>query len=103
MNKLIRYVPDADLRVGYDGLSKIVNLKGLNKGEFVAFVNRKLDKIKLATMGDMIAYHRLPKGQRIDPRVISILPEYFDGTKLDYNAAVEKTLRKTFPKWFESK
>lgn len=101
MNKLVRYVPDADLRVGYDGLQKIVKLQNLGKGEFVAFVNRRRDKIKLATGNDTLAYHRLPQGQRVDPKVIAILPEYFDGATLNYDAAVEKSLRKSFPTWFD--
>lgn len=100
-NKLVRYVPDADLRVGYDGLQRIVRLQNLGKGEFVAFVNRKRDKIKLATGNDMIAYHRLPQGHKVDPRVIALLPEYFDGGQINYDAAVEKVLRKSFPTWFE--
>lgn len=103
MNKLVKYVPDADLRLGYEGLSEIEKLSHLGKGEFIAFVNRARNKIKLATGGDMLAYLRLPTGQRIDPRVIKLLPEYFDGTQIQYDKAMEKTFRKSFPKWFESK
>lgn len=99
MNKLVRYIADADLRQGYDGLSKKVPLATLGKGEFVAFVNRKRDKVKLCTGGDMVAYLRLRSGQ-LDPRVIQYLPEYFDGTKIQYEKAVERVLRKQFPKWF---
>lgn len=100
MNKLIKYVPDTDLRMGYDGLNKKVPLQSLSKGEFVAFVNRKKDKLKLCTGGDVTAYLRLKNGQRIDPRVIQYLPEYFNGETIEYGAAVEKVLRKSFPKWF---
>jgi hypothetical protein len=101
MNKLIRYVPSADLRKGYDGLSAEVNLRNLKKGEFVAFVNSKLDKVKLCTCNDLVAYLRLPKGQRINPDVIQHLPEAFDGSSINYGKAVEKSLRKSFPKWFD--
>lgn len=103
MNRLVRYVPDADLRQGYDGMNKKVPLMNLGKGEFVAFVNRKRDKVKLCTGQDMVAYLRLPTGQRIDPRVIKYLPEFFNGQHLDYDKAVEKTLRKSFPKFFEKR
>jgi hypothetical protein len=96
-------VPDADLRQGYDGLNKKVPLLNLGKGEFVAFVNRKKDKVKLCTGNDMIAYLRLPQGQKIDPRVIQYLPEFFDGPKIKYDKAIEKVLRGTFPKWFDQK
>lgn len=103
MNKLVRYVGNADLRMGYDGLNEVVDLKNLGKGEFVAFVNTRKDRVKLCTNGDMIAYHRLPQGQRIDPRVIKFLPKYFSGSAIDYDGAVEASLRESFPKWFERK
>lgn len=103
MNRLVRYVPDADLRMGYDGLNEKGILNNLGKGEFVAFVNRGRDKVKLCTGGDMVAYLRLPTGQRIDPKVIQYLPEFFDGSAIKYDKAVEKVLRKSFPKWFEPK
>lgn len=101
MNRLVRYVPDADLRRGYTGLSLQVPLSKLDKGEFVAFVNVRRDKIKLCTCNDLVAYLRLPPGEKIDPSVIQHLPEYFDGKSINYDGAVEKALRKSFPKWFE--
>lgn len=100
MNRLIRYIADADLRQGYDGLSKKVPLAALGKGEFVAFVNRKRDKVKLCTGGDMVAYLRLKSG-RLDPRTIQYLPEYFNGTTIEYDKAIERVMRKQFPKWFD--
>lgn len=100
MNRLVKYVPDTDMRMGYDGLNKKTPLLNLGKGEFVAFVNRQQNKIKLATGNDMVAYFRLPKG-RINPEVIQYLPEYFSGGKINYDAAVKRSLMKSFPKWFE--
>lgn len=102
MMSLVKYVPDTDLRMGWDGLSKKVPLGNLKRGEFVAFVNREQNKLKLATAGDMIAYLRLPRAQKIDPRVIQYLPVCFDGKKIDYDQAVERALRKSFPAWFEN-
>ncbi len=102
-NKLIRFVADADLRQGYDGLNKKVPLSNLGKGEFVAFVNRRQDKVKLCTGSDMVAYLRLKSGQRVDPRVIQFLPEFFNGTNIEYDKAVEKMMRKSFPKFFDKK
>lgn len=103
MNRLIRFVPDADLRQGYDGLNKQVPLLNLGKGEFVAFVNRKKDKVKLCTGSDMVAYLRLPNGAKVDPRVIQYLPEFFNGSTIEYDKAIEKMLRKSFPKFFDKK
>lgn len=101
MNHLVRYVADADLRLGYTGLSKLVSLKNLGPGDFVAFVNSRQDKIKLCAKNDTLAYLRLPPGKKIDPRVIKFLPGTFNGTEINYDAAMEKVLRSKFPKWFE--
>lgn len=101
MNRLVRVVNDTNMGLGYDGLNKLVKLGNLGKGEFVCFINKKKNKVKLATCQDMVAYHRLPAGQQIDPRVIQHLPEFFDGGQIQYDKAVEKVLRGTFPKWFE--
>lgn len=103
MNKLVRYFPDADLRQGYDGLYKAAKKEGVNmlelpKGHFVAFVNRHKNKVKLCAQNDVLAYLR--SKSKIDPRVIRHLPEYFDGGTIDYDKAVEKMLRTSFPKWF---
>lgn len=103
MNRLVRYIGDQDLRQGYDGLNKKFPLTNLGAGEFVAFVNRAKDKVKLATGNDVIVYHRMQKGQRIDPRVIQLLPKYLSGNKINYDAAMREVLQKAFPKWFASK
>jgi len=101
MNRLVGYVADADLRQGYDGLSKKAKLTTLKPGEFVAFVNTAKNKVKLCTHSDVTAYLRLPKG-KIDPRVIINLPQYFSGGVIDYDKAMRASLEKRFPKWFES-
>jgi hypothetical protein len=102
MNRLIKYIPDSDLRLGYDGLNKKVPLTNLGKGEFVAFVNRAQNKIKLCTQNDMVAYYRHSRG-KIDPRVIQHLPEYFNGTGIQYNKAIERVMKDKFPKFFIKK
>jgi len=101
-NRLVGYVPDADLRLGYDGLNKKYHryLVGLRQGEFVAFVNRAKNKVKLCTHSDMLAYLRLKRG-KIDPRSIQHLPDFFNGRTIDYDKALERSLQKQFPKWFK--
>ena len=101
MNKLVRYVPDADLRKGYTGLSETAPLAKLKRGEFVVFVNRRRDKLKMCTEKDMVLYLRMPSGERIDPKTIQFLPECFEGSVIYYNKAVEKSLKKYYPSWFE--
>jgi len=105
MNKLIRYFHSVDLRNSHNGLSFIAKKHGidtrkLGQGEFIAFTNRAQTKIKLYAGGDVIAYLRVSKG-RIDPRVIQNLPKHFNGGSINYDLAIEDTLKKQFPAWFE--
>jgi len=100
-SRLVRYVPDVDMRKGYDGLNKIAPLGKLGAGEFIAFVNRKQTKVKLATGYDVVAYLRLPQGEKLDPRTIALLPNFFNGSKIEYDKALQAVLRKNFPKWFD--
>lgn len=103
MNRLVKYVPDTNMGKGYTALNELVSLQKLGKGEFVAFVNKKRDKVKLCTGNDVLAYLRLPKGKIIDPRTIQLLPQYFNGQEIDYDKAIERVLRAQFPQWFEKK
>lgn len=104
-NKLVFYCPDADLRMGYDGLTSVarkagVDLSNLPLGHYAAFVNRAQNKVKLCTQNDVTAYLRLRKG-RLDPRVIQHLPNYFNGGEIAYDKAMAKMLRQQFPEWFK--
>lgn len=100
-NRLVRYVADQDLRLGYDGLNKKVPLTNLGQGEFVAFVNRAKDKVKLATGNDVILYHRMTRNKKLDPRVIMHLPRYLNGSRIDYDSAMRELIHQQFPKWFD--
>lgn len=106
MNKLVRYFADQNLSGGYDMLSEValgekINLRTLPRGHFVAFVNKTQTKVKLATGNDVIAYLRLEPGRKLDPRTIQHLPEFFNGTGIEYDKAMKKVLQNQFPKWFE--
>jgi hypothetical protein len=103
--KLAGVFTDADMRSGYDGLSVLaskrgIDLKNLPKGECVAFINTSQNKIKVCTQNDVVAYHRSTRG-KIDLRVVQFLPEYFDGSRINYDAALERVMRKAFPRWFK--
>ncbi len=106
MSRVVRYFADADMRAGYDGLTRIakkedVDIPNLGQGEFVVFVNRQRNKMKLCTQNDIVAYMRMGRGQKIDPRVIQYLPRYFDGKSFDYDAAMRRVLQKYFPTFFD--
>lgn len=105
MNRLVRYFPESDLRMGYEGLKKLakkegLDLQNLGAGEFAAFVNRDRTKVKLCTGADVLAYMRMPRGAKLDPRTIQLLPRFFNGQKINYDAAIRTVLRESFPAWF---
>jgi len=98
-NKIIRYFPDSDLRCGHEGLEFIAKKSGVETrdmklGEFIVFMNSKMDKMKIFTAGNLIVYQKSFNGSRIDPRIISLIPKYFRGTELDYTAAVGEVLER---------
>jgi hypothetical protein len=99
--KILRYFPETDMRNGHDGLTKIAQKQGirvdqLGLGEFVLFVNRNLNHAKLFTPGNVIAHLRMPNRHKIDPRTISLIPKFFNGTKINYTGALKEVLYKEF-------
>ena len=105
MNKILQYFPDQDLRAGHLGLSVVANkakidTNSLGQGEFLVFVNRRRDKLKMYTGGNVVAYLKMPQGHRLDPRVIQHLPRHFNGAKINYDGAMRDVLKREFPKWF---
>lgn len=105
MSKVVGYFADADMRQGYDGLRLVakkqhIDLDNLPKGHFVAFTNRAMNKIKICTQNDLVTYLRMPRGRKIDPRVIQHIPEYFDGQEFSYDRAIRAVIREKFPRFF---
>ena len=97
--KLMNIVFGADLRRGHPGLSEQarklgINLQTLNPGEFVAFVNNKKSGIKFFAGGtNMLGYFKMPGSQQFNVKVLRVLPRYFSGGQLHYQAALEEIIR----------
>lgn len=96
MNKIYRCFFDTDLRNGHDGLTSLavrnkINLNLLDHGEFVVFINRRRNALKLFAANNVIAHYR--QSHAIDLDTIRLLPTVFNGTDIKYDAALEKTLR----------
>lgn len=97
--KIIRFFPDTDLRCGHDGLSEIakehkINVQSLGAGEFVVFTNRKKTAVKLYAANYTVVHQRMVGGAKIDMRVISLIPKYFNGTKINIDGAVKEIITK---------
>lgn len=94
--KIARVYLDCDLRCSFDGLNALLKKDGVeiasSPGNFVLFMNRKATAFKLLTANSYLMFYRSPSG-RIALDAIQNIPEFFDGTRLDFNKAVEKTVK----------
>jgi len=95
---IIRCFLDSDLRSGHLGLTnqarkEKVFTNELGAGEYVVFINRKRDRVKVYTGNEVIAYMKAPRGTQIDLRVIEQIPKAFlSRGSLSYDRALEKVL-----------
>lgn len=101
MNKIIRFFPEVDMRNGHDGLRKLarkegVNVDALGAGEYVIFLNRSKRMVKMFASGNIIAFLKMADNKKLDPRTIALIPRYFNGSKINYDAALEAVLNKEF-------
>lgn len=82
MNKILRVFLDTDMRKQHDGLFQVaadhkVNVKNLDPGEHVIFINSALNKIKIYSARGLLSYYRKDKG-KIDLNLIEHIPESFN-------------------------
>jgi hypothetical protein len=95
------YFANADMRCGHDGLQKMaqtrnIDLENLWPGQLVVFVNTKQDRVKVFTTGHMFSYLKMPSGQRINPGVISLIPKFYSGGRIQYDKALKQVFKKQF-------
>ena len=100
-NRVVRYFPDTHLGNGHEGLAEIarkhdVNVNRLDFGEFVIFVNKKQTALKLFAPGNIVAYLKMPGSARLNPKVIAMIPRFFNGTEIDYTRALKEVIKKEF-------
>ena len=95
--RLVRFFPETNLGNGHDGLAKIamkhdVDVKNLSQGEYVVFLNKARTALKMYAPNFIVVHQRLPQGAHVDLRVIERLPLHFNGTKINYSAALRETV-----------
>jgi len=100
-NRIIRYFPNTHMGNAHHGLAEIaaqhkININKLNPGEFVIFVNNDQTALKMFGPGNIIAHLRMPGSEKINPRVISMIPKFFNGTQIEYDKALREVIQKEF-------
>lgn len=78
---------DVDLRCGHNGLTEYaskhrVSIKNLVKDEFVVFLNKAQDKVKILSCDDLLVY--LLSDGEISMQDIEAIPTYFAGNKFKF-------------------
>lgn len=95
--RIARVYFDVDLRSSFQGLRKFLKNEKLDattlgKGSLVIFMNRKTSAFKMLAGNDYLVYYN-NQGRRIPLDAIQYLPTYFDGTTLEFNKAMEKSVK----------
>ena len=101
INKVIRYFPETHMGNSHHGLAEIaakhkINVNKLEPGEFVIFANSDLSALKMYAAGNIIAHLRMPGSQKINPRVIAMIPRFFNGSQIEYDKALREVIQKEF-------
>jgi hypothetical protein len=95
--KILQCFLNVNMQNGHDGLADIcktngIKVKEIEPGSYVVFINTARDKLKLYAAGQVLAYLRLEKGQKLNMQVIKELPRVFDGRQINYDLALKKVI-----------
>jgi hypothetical protein len=95
--KLVNVFFGVSMSNGHKGLNERILKAGkdLDAGMSV-FINKKWTALKVITPDDTILHYKSPSNRPIEPGVIKYLPRTFNGSRLNYNKALEMTLTKEY-------
>lgn len=93
--RLTRVFFNVFMGCGFEGLSEIAKDSKTDIGadSCVCFVNRPATAFKLMVGGQYLTYYK-NNGKKIPLEALRLLPEKFGGSKLEFDAAVRKSIEK---------
>lgn len=100
--RLLQVWLNQDMRNGHEGLAEVAKQGGLDvsklkPGQYLVFINAKMDRIKMYGANNVVAYQVLEGGRKVDLRVVREIPKVFQSTgKLDYDLALERVVTDYF-------
>lgn len=91
--RLTRVFFDVDLRCAFEGLGEIAKKSKTpnNEDTSILFLNRKMTAFKLIRGKQYLVYFK-NNGRKIPLDSLRMLPEYFGGSKLEFEQAVRRSL-----------
>ncbi len=103
--KIIYVARDVDLRLGHEGLIRVLNrskfmkereqtVENLPISSLIFCINTQKTKLKaIGGHGMVLGYVRTPKNQRLYEKALQYLPETFGGSGFDYDAASKRAMK----------
>lgn len=99
--KIIRVFDGIHMGLGHDGLSKIIlklsriKLAELTPTDLIYCINTRGDKMKIIAGGGLVlAYLKMPHGNKIMREALQYIPTCFGSTGFDYSEACRKALER---------
>lgn len=104
-SKIVYVARDVDLRLGHEGLIRVLNrskfmkereqtVENLPIGSLIFCINTQKTKLKaIGGHGMVLGYLRTPKNQRLYDEALQYLPETFGADGFDYDAASKRAMK----------
>lgn len=103
--RIVAAIDNVNMGLGHDGLTLLakrfkIDLRTIQEGELVLFMNRAKDKLKVLGPGSIVlGYIKMTKGRRIPLDAIQWLPKTFSMTgQINIEKAIEISVQKAFEK-----
>lgn len=97
--RIVRVIDNINMGLGHPGLTQVarkfkLHPEKLGPQECILFLNRAKDKLKvMGSEGRVIAYLRMPRGERLRLEALQYIPQVFAATgRIDYPAAMKESL-----------
>jgi len=106
VNRVICWVFNTDLRNGHDGLALLAmkeakfSVADLKCGQFVLFLNRRLNAMKIYTAGSGVFHHKNRDDRPYNFHALQLVPQFMKGAEINYDLALKTAVTGQFEKMY---
>jgi hypothetical protein len=95
--RIARVFFNVDMRMSFQGLTQVlkdakIDAGKLSKGDLLVFLNHSLTAFKVLAGNSYLVYFNNQK-RRVPLEALQYLPEFFGGSEMSFQKAVEKSIR----------